>query len=130
MLSLINFLYRLMFAVLLAHELDATMQAEWRLLFILRDLPNAVASAWFITLHIPLFVAMIWALEHNASHIQTTSRNLLAVFMVVHAGVHYHLRFEPFNTFNSTISLALIYGGAVMGILYLALFIGMYCSKT
>ena len=39
--------------------------------------------------------------------------------MLVHAGLHYHLRNDPLNTFNSVLSLGLIYGGAVLGLLYL-----------
>jgi hypothetical protein len=40
---------------LFAHELDAMTQSEWRLLYVLRSLPDATAMPWFVALHVPLF---------------------------------------------------------------------------
>ena len=45
MQGLRNWLFYLGFATLATHELDAMTQSEWRLLYLLRDLPDPVAGA-------------------------------------------------------------------------------------
>ena len=45
--------------LLLLHEMDAIDKREWRLLFVLRRLPDDGALRWFIVLHLPLFVALL-----------------------------------------------------------------------
>ena len=46
-------------SLLLLHEMDAIDKREWRLLFVLRRLPDDGAMRWFIFLHLPLFVALL-----------------------------------------------------------------------
>jgi hypothetical protein len=118
---LLTRLYRLAFAVLLTHELDAVMQSEWLLLYVFKDLPAATASTWFIALHVPLIATLLWLFEHPSKAVHLVSRSLLALFMLIHAGLHYYLRLEPLNTFTSALSLSLIYGGAAIGLAYLLL---------
>jgi hypothetical protein len=119
--ALLTHLYRLAFAVLLTHELDAVMQSEWRLLYVFKDLPDATASAWFIALHVPLVAGLLWLFENPSKVVHVASRSLLALFMLIHAGLHYYLRLDPLNTFTSALSLSLIYGGAAIGMAYLLL---------
>jgi hypothetical protein len=119
MMPMLLHLYRLNFAFLLTHELDAIKNAEWRLLYIFRNIPDATASTLFIALHVPLIVVLLGAFENKSEFLRLKSRGLLAAFMIIHAAIHYHLRLDPLNTFNSILSLCLIYGGAVIGLAYL-----------
>ena len=52
--SLRTQLYYLGIAHLLTHEMDAVKHAEWRLLFGLRALGDAVAYPIFLLLHVPV----------------------------------------------------------------------------
>lgn len=116
-----NLLFYLGFATLMAHELDAMTQAEWRLLFILRDLPDAAAEVAFVLVHIPLVAALLWVTNSEAVRVKYWSRFALAAFLTIHAGLHKRLDHHPFYTFDSSLSLGLIYGAGALGLLYLLL---------
>ena len=111
-------LFYLGFATLITHELDAMTQLEWRLLFILRSLPEQIASLTFVIVHIPLIAALMWLTNHESPRIQHWSRIAVATFLMVHAGLHKLLEHHPDYTFNSLLSLGLIYGGGLLGFLY------------
>ena len=113
-------LFYLAFATLVAHELDAVDKREWRLLFVLRDLPEPAARDLFIVLHVPLVAVLLGLLGHpDAAGFWT--RAALDAFMVVHATLHYALSGRPHYAFTSAPSRALIYGPAVLGALHLSL---------
>lgn len=114
-----NLFFYLGFATLITHELDAMTQAEWRLLFILRSLPEQIASFTFVVVHIPLIAALLWLTNHESPRIQHWSRIAVATFLMVHAGLHKLLEDHPDYTFDSLLSLGLIYGGGLLGLLYL-----------
>jgi hypothetical protein len=114
-----NLLFYLGFATLMAHELDAMTQAEWRLLFILRRLPEATAATTFVWLHIPLVAGLLWLTNSEATKVKYWSRIAVAAFLAIHAGLHKRLDHQPLYSFDSTLSLGLIYGGGVLGLLYL-----------
>jgi hypothetical protein len=119
-----NLLFYLGFATLIAHELDAMTQSEWRLLFILRSLPEQIASFTFVVAHIPLIAVLLWLTNNESPPIQHWSRIAVATFLIIHAGLHKLLEHHPDYTFNSMLSLGLIYGGGLLGLLYLvAIFI-------
>ncbi len=122
----LNRLTQLTLATLFTHELDAMAQAEWRLLYVLRDLSADQGQWWFVALHVPLFWALI-ALTHHA-HVQTQSYSRLALagFAVVHAALHLRLRNDPLSGFNTPLSWALILGCAAMGLAYLC---GVWLNK-
>jgi hypothetical protein len=48
-------LFYLGLGLLFSHELDAIVQSEWRLLYILRSMADEQAMPVFIALHVPLF---------------------------------------------------------------------------
>lgn len=102
----------------LGHELDAVRQAEWRLLYGFRDLPPHVAEAWFMLLHVPLLALVLGLCWHRHRATREYSRRLLTGFTLVHAGLHYHLRDHPLNSFDSLLSQALIGGSALLGAIY------------
>lgn len=116
-----NLLFYLGFATIITHELDAMMQSEWKLLFILRSLPKETASLAFVVLHVPLIAALLWLTNNEFQPIKNCSRIAFAQFLVIHAGLHKLLENSPNYTFNSSLSLGLIYGGGLLGLLYLIL---------
>jgi hypothetical protein len=111
----------LLISLLFTHEVDAVLQAEWRLLYVLREMPDALAAQWFVAIHVPLFVFVVGFAYHPAPNKQLVSRVAISVFSIVHAGLHFRLRNDPLNLFESTLSLALIYGAALFGASYLGL---------
>jgi hypothetical protein len=118
-----KFLIHLMLALLFTHELDAMTQSEWRLLYVLRDLSDHQTRWWFVALHVPLFWALIALTHHAQIKLQNFSRIVLAVFCIVHALLHLHLRNDPLSTFSTPLSWSLILGSAALGAAYVALLI-------
>lgn len=114
-----NILWRLCLALFAGHELDAVAQAEWRLLYGLRDLDPTLGPPWFIALHVPLCVALMWLAGHPLQAIRRTSRQLFAAFAVVHAGLHYNLQQHPLYLFDSLLPQTLIFACGATGLLYL-----------
>ena len=113
-------LVQLMLALLFTHELDAMTQSEWRLLYVLRGLSESEGRWWFVVIHVPMFWALIAFTHHAHAGVQRASRLGLAVFCIVHAGLHLRLRDDPLATFSSPLSWSLILGAAFLGCLYLA----------
>lgn len=118
------------FSMLLAHELDAMTQAEWRLLFVLRSLPEPLARDLFVILHVPVVAALLWLFQHSSSVVQQRSQLALSTFLIIHAGLHWHLRHHPLNTFESSLSVGLIYGAGLLGLLNSIAAIKMSEHKT
>jgi hypothetical protein len=112
-------LFYLGLGLLFSHELDAIVQAEWRLLYVLRSMADEQAMPTFIVLHVPLFAFIVWFTHHNSTHVRLRSRIAFHVFLVIHAGLHFRLSDDPLYTFNSFLSQGLIFGAAVCGALAL-----------
>lgn len=55
-----DILFFLVCSLLLSHELDAVHKREWRLLYLLRKMPEKKARSIFILLHIPLITLLLW----------------------------------------------------------------------
>lgn len=108
-------------AFLGAHELDAVACREWRLLYVLRDMPEERAAAWFVALHVPMFAAFGWMLTSPSASALWT-RQVVAAFAIVHALLHYRLRRHPEYRFHSLLSRAIIVGAALAGMAQLLLF--------
>ena len=104
-----------------SHELDAVRQHEWRLLYILRGLPEALAEQVFIAVHVPLFAVLIWLLHHPRNTLRAASRVLLMAFLVIHVGLHLRLSGHALYTFHAPLSVALIWLAGLAGLGYLAL---------
>jgi hypothetical protein len=114
-----TFLFYLGLGLLFTHELDAMIQSEWRLLYVLRGMPDDVAMQTFVWMHVPLFGVIAWLTHHKATPVRNWARAIFAAFLVVHAGLHLNLSEHPLYTFTSTLSRSLIYGGAAVGSFYL-----------
>lgn len=102
-----------------SHELDAVVQHEWRLLYVLRSLPEAVAANAFVALHVPLFALLVWLTHHPMPHLRNGSRMTLMAFLIVHVGLHLRLSSHVLYTFHSPLSQLLIFGAGLCGAMYL-----------
>jgi hypothetical protein len=111
--------YYLGIACLFTHELDAVTHSEWRLLFVLRSLPEPTASAWFVGLHVPLFFAILWLSAHPKERVREPVRGLVASFLVIHGVLHFILSSEPSYDFHGALSRVLILSAGACGIAYL-----------
>jgi hypothetical protein len=114
-----DLLFNLGLATLFTHELDAVTQAEWHLLYILRDLPEEIAAKTFVVIHVPLFAIIFWLVFNTKSNIREWSRIFFAAFFVIHSGLHKLLENHPLYTFNSPMSQGLIFGAGLLGLTYL-----------
>ncbi|MEL6490176.1 MAG: DUF6713 family protein [Cyanobacteria bacterium J06621_3] len=116
-----TFLFYIGFATLVAHEMDAIMHKEWRLLYFFRKLPEDIASTLFIGAHVPLLALLMWLAHHGSSTVQQGTRSAIALFLVIHTVIHRRLEQHPVYTFHSWLSKSLIYGSGLLGCLYLLL---------
>jgi hypothetical protein len=124
-----DLIFYLGFATLITHELDAMTQSEWRLLLILRSLPEQMASFTFVVIHIPLLAVLLWLTSNESPSIRNRSRLLVATFLIIHVGLHKLLENHPDYTFKSLLSFGLIYGGGLLGLFYwISTFISWRCS--
>ena len=108
-----DYLYFSTVALLWAHELDAVLRNEWRLLPGLSLLDDRAGYQWFVILHVPL---LVWFLAASGSN---GFRIAICAFAIVHAGLHYALRNLPKNEFNNGFSWLWIVSAAVGGALFL-----------
>ena len=62
---------------------------------------------------------LLWLTNNKYEIIKNWSRIAISALLVIHAELHKLLENSPNYTFNSNLSLGLIYGGALLGLLYL-----------
>jgi hypothetical protein len=104
---------------LLLHEMDAIDKKEWRLLFVLRRLPDDGALRWFIVLHLPLFVALMALIAASESATVRWIEGGVDAFLIVHAGLHEQLGSRGEIAFANAFSRSLIWLAAGLGALHL-----------
>jgi hypothetical protein len=119
------FAFYLGIGFLFSHELDAMVQEEWRLLYVLRSIPDETAMPVFVWLHVPLFSLIVWLTHYSRELVKVLSRNAFAAFLIFHAGLHFRLSDHPLYTFDTVLSQTLIYGGAVCGAVYLVMMLAV-----
>lgn len=113
-------LFHLGLAALFTHELDAVEHSEWRLLYVLRSLPDESAYTAFVALHLPLFAVLLWLCHHPRERLRSAVRQAVAGFLVIHAGLHLRLSGAPEYEFEGPLSNLLIYSAAAFGAAFLA----------
>ncbi len=118
------------FAFLVCHELDAVMQAEWRMLPILNALDDRLAYTWFVLLHVPLFALLMWWTGSTSQRTRLRAQLALDAFVVIHLGLHIALRSHPDNTFHSLLSEVCIYGAGLLGLVHGILAMRGYRSSS
>ena len=109
-----DFLFYVAFSGLVAHELDAVHKREWRLLFVLRRLPDGSARRAFVLVHVPLLAVLLWLAAYPGAGVRYWTMLGLDLFMVVHAGLHGRLSGHAKNEFNTPHSRLIIYGTAAL----------------
>ncbi len=109
------------FGSLLTHELDAMSNHEWRLLPVLRALPDETGMMVFVALHVPLFAVLLALVASSRPRMRRLSRLAVAGFLVLHAGLHVLFMGHQGYEFSSWLSETLIFGGALCGVVYLVL---------
>jgi hypothetical protein len=114
-----HLLFLLGFALLASHEIDAALAAEWRLLYVLRGLPEPLAATAFTLVHVPLFAVLLWLLFHPQPRMQVWARRGFMAFLLVHAALHARLASHPDYGFAGWESNVLIFGAGLAGLLYL-----------
>jgi hypothetical protein len=114
----LDFLFFTGFAFLVCHELDAVMQAEWRMLPVLSGLSDDTAYFWFVLLHVPLFALLMACAGSTSPSTRFRAQIGLDAFMLIHLGLHLALRAHPENTFRSALSELCIYGAGLTGLVH------------
>ena len=105
----------LLLALLMAHELDAVAQSEWRLLPGLSLLDDGPGRRLFIALHVPLLMALTWALFLSSEVVQRRALLGLGAFMTVHVGLHATLEIPRVSSFPEWLSRDFILGAGLVG---------------
>lgn len=107
--------------MLLTHELDAVSNHEWRVLPLIRVLPDDVGLAVFVGLHVPIFALLIAGVASRSDRVRSLTRLGVALFLAIHGVLHLLFMDHPAYEFPSTLSNTLIFGGAICGVAYLVL---------
>ena len=115
-----TFFYNAGVSALFTHELDAVLRQEWVLLFVLRDLPSVEASWWFIYLHFPIFLTVLYFGNSTSTKVKDRFRFLVSAFLLIHAGIHFRLSDLESYHFDHGLSELLIFGAGLFGLLYIA----------
>lgn len=114
-------LFSLGLSLLLAHELDAVRGREWRLLPVLRSLPDTQGRDAFILVHVPLVAAIVWLAAHPSADVRFWFQAVADTFFVIHVALHRVFLRHPDYDFHGALSRSLILGAAGVGFLHAAL---------
>lgn len=118
---MIDLLFWAMVATFFTHELDAVKRHEWRVLPVLRALPEPAGEQLFIWLHVPLFLAVLWYGQDDAEGVFSLG---VSAFAVVHVGLHWLFRKHPAYEFNTVSSWSLIGLTGLLGALHILVVLG------
>lgn len=109
------------FGTLCTHELDSMLNHEWRVIPLLQALPDETGLMIFVTAHIPLFAVLVALVSSTNSRTRQLTRIGLGLFLVVHGLLHILFYGHPAYEFSSMLSHGLIFGGSILGIVYVCL---------
>lgn len=124
---LIHLFFVLGFCCLLVHEMDAIRLKEWKILPILSRLDDRSGYLAFVSLHLPLYVVLLWGLS-GGDGINRGLIVFLDAFFVVHVVLHllfHRLLFldRPDDRRMSALSWALVWGAGAFGAIDLLLIV-------
>ena len=109
------------FGTLLTHELDSMLNHEWRVIPIIRALPDETGQIIFVMAHIPMFAILVALVSSKNSKTRKMARIGVGLFLVIHGLLHILFEGHPAYEFSSILSNVLIFGGSIFGVVYLAL---------
>lgn len=107
-----------LFALFLCHELDAMVRAEWRLLPVLRSMPDEAARDAFNLLHVPLVGVPIWLLVSFGEPVRRRTIAVLEWLLIVHAAAHALLRGAEAYQFEPPVETITVFGAAAAAALH------------
>lgn len=84
-------------------------------------MPEDIALNTFVLAHVPLFSVAIAAVASSNARVRKVAKTLIASFLVLHGILHQLFSGHPYYEFYFFTSLFLIFGGALLGALYLAM---------
>lgn len=116
-----NLIFYTGMGVLFTHELDAIQKHEWRVLPLTSWLPEEYGFMVFLFFHIPLFAVLIALAASDNEKIRLNSRLGICIFLVIHALLHILFMGSKLYEFVTLSSNILIFGGALLGTIYLLL---------
>ena len=116
-----NLAFYLGFGTLFTHELDSMLNHEWRVIPIIRALPDDTGLIIFVTAHIPIFALLVALVSSQNSRTRQMTRIGIGLFLVSHGLLHILFKDHPDYEFSSMLSNVLIFGGSLLGIVYLVL---------
>ncbi len=114
-----NLLFLLAFGCLITHELDAMLNHEWRVLPLLRSLPDELGTTVFVAVHVPIVAVVVALVSSIRERTRVLSRCGVSAFLFLHGLAHFLSSGDPSYEFDSLLSDALIYGGALIGLAHL-----------
>ncbi len=116
-----NLAFFIGFSSLITHEIDAIANHEWRVLPIIRGLPDVIGMNTFIIAHVPIFAVLVALVSSPNNRTRMVSRLVISTFLLVHCLLHLLFMNHHNYEFESNISNILIFGGGIFGGLHLAL---------
>jgi hypothetical protein len=113
-----NFVFYLGLALLFTHEMDAMPNHEWQVLPLLSSLTDSVGRIAFVIAHVPIFAVVIAYVASLNLKTRSMARGIASAFLIAHAVLHFAFSGQSAYQFGSLLSLILIYGAALCGLLY------------
>lgn len=101
------------------HELDAVANHEWRVLPLVRLLPEESGMLFFVAAHVPIFAVVIALVASPNPNTRLLSRTSISLFLIIHGVLHALFMDHPAYEFSSTVSNFLIFGGSILGGIHL-----------
>ena len=109
-----RFLFWLAFSLLIAHEMDAIVRHEWRLLpgfSVIAD--DAVARDVFTLVHIPAFAVLLWLSVKPGIGLKV--QRGIDGFLVLHAIAHAALSGHALYEFVPPVETVTVFGAGLVG---------------
>ncbi len=111
-------LFLIILSLLLVHEMDAMRAKEWKMFVILKDMAEERGGNVFMLLHLPLYLAALYALV-SENMPSLVLKIIVDVFLLCHVVLHRCFKKHPKNDFNSLFSLGVIYIMPLLAIAHL-----------
>ena len=115
-----NLVFYLGLGMLFTHEMDAMPNHEWRVLPLLRSLPDATGEFAFLIAHVPIFAVVIALVASLNMKTRARAQKIASGILIIHAVLHFVFSGHGDYEFSSITSILLIYGAALCGVAFFA----------